>query len=113
MKKLFKWVGIIVGALLAILIVGAIALPLLLPLDKIKDMATAKISEAINREVKIEKVSFNLFSGIQLEKISIANRKGFSDKPLISADGIELRYAFWPILKWLPYHKHVRRSERS
>src|SRR3989339_314485 len=108
MKKLFKWVGIIVGALLAILIVGAIALPLLLPLDKIKDMATAKISEAINREVKIEKVSFNLFSGIQLEKISIANRKGFSDKPLISADGIELRYAFWPIFKRQLLIKEVR-----
>lgn len=99
MKKLLKWAGIIIGVLVGILVVAAIAVPLFLPLDKIKDIATDKISAAINREVKVEKVSFNIFSGVKLEKLTIANRKGFANKPFISADAIELHYAFWPIFK--------------
>jgi len=99
MKNLIKWVSIIVGILLLVLIIGAIALPFILPLEKIKDFAAAKISETINREVKVEKVSFNIFTGIKLEKLSISNRRGFAEKPFVSADAIALRYAFWPLFQ--------------
>ncbi|MFC1568080.1 AsmA family protein [Candidatus Margulisiibacteriota bacterium] len=99
MKKLLKWTAIIIGLLVVILIIGVVALPFIVPLDKIKDLATAKISETINRKVTIEKVSFDIFSGIKLEKLSISNQKGFADKPFVSADAIALRYAFWPLFK--------------
>jgi uncharacterized protein involved in outer membrane biogenesis len=99
MKKLLKIGSIIVGSLVGLLIISAIAFPFVFPLEKIKEMATEKISEAINREVKIEKVSFNIFKGISLEKLSISNRAGFARKPFVSADAIVLRYAFWPLFK--------------
>lgn len=99
MKKAFKWISFVLVTFLAIIISGIVFLPFFLPLEKVKDFAASKISETINREVKIEKVSFNLFSGIKLEKLSVGNRKGFAKKPFISADAIELRYAFWPIFK--------------
>ncbi|MBU1027352.1 MAG: AsmA family protein [Candidatus Margulisbacteria bacterium] len=99
MKNLLKWTGIIVGVLLVVIIGAAVALPIFLPLEKIKDIAVAKISEAINRDVTVEKVSFNIFSGIKLEKLSISNRPGFAKRPFVSADSIELHYAFWPIFK--------------
>lgn len=99
MKKLIKWGSIIVGSLVGLLIIAAIAFPFVFPLEKIKDIATKQISEAINREVKIEKVSFNIFKGISLEKLSISNRRGFARKPFVSADAIVLRYAFWPLFK--------------
>jgi uncharacterized protein involved in outer membrane biogenesis len=99
MKKLIKWVSIVVGILLVVLIVGAIALPFIIPLEKIKDFAVQRISEAINREVKIEKVAFNIFEGIKLEGLSISNRKGFAKKAFVSADAIVLRYAFWPLFR--------------
>ena len=97
MKKLFKWLGITTGIIIVLLVIGVVALPFVLPLEKIKDFAVARISEAIHREVKIEKVSFNLFEGIKLEKLSVSNRAGFSDQPFVSADAISLRYAFWPL----------------
>ncbi|OGB88194.1 hypothetical protein A3J44_06390 [candidate division WOR-1 bacterium RIFCSPHIGHO2_02_FULL_45_12] len=97
MKKLLKWAGVIIGSLVGLLIIGAIALPFVLPLEKIKELVTARLSEAIHREIKVEKVSFNLFSGIKLEKLSVSNREGFAKKPFVSADAIELRYAFWPL----------------
>jgi len=99
MKKAIKWISIVAGVLLALLIIGAIAIPFVFPLEKIKGIATKKISETINRQVKIAKVSFNIFSGIKLEKLTISNRKGFAKKPFVSADAIELRYAFWPIFR--------------
>lgn len=99
MKKAFKWIVIVAGVLLVLLIIAAIAVPFVFPLEKIKEIATKRISETINRQVKIEKVSFNIFSGIKLEKLTISNRKGFAKKPFVSADAIELRYAFWPIFR--------------
>ncbi len=99
---------IIAGILVVVLIAGVIALPFILPLEKIKDFAVARISETINREVKIEKVSFNIFTGIQLEKLSISNRRGFADKPFVSADAIALRYAFWPLFKRQILIKEIR-----
>ncbi len=99
MKKLLKWSAIIIGSLLGLLIIAAVALPFFLPLEKIKTLATEKISETINREVKIEKVAFNIFEGIKLEGLTISNRQGYAKKPFVSADAIVLRYAFWPIFK--------------
>jgi len=97
MRKFIKWFSIVLGALIILLLIGMIAIPIILPLEKIKAYAIDRISEAIQREVKIDKVSFNLFSGISLQKLYIGNRRGFSAKPFIAADAIELHYAFWPL----------------
>ena len=97
MAKLLKWFFIIIGLALAVLIIGSVLLTLFLPLDKIKDYAVARLSASLRREVRIEKVSFNIFSGIKLEKLYVGNRRGFANQPFVSADAIELRYAFWPL----------------
>jgi len=108
MKKAIKWFAIVAGILIVLLIIGVVALPFILPLDKIKDMATAKISETINREVKVESISFIIFSGIELKGLSISNRRGFAKQPFITADAIALRYAFWPIFKRQVIIKEIR-----
>jgi hypothetical protein len=108
MKKAIKWISISVGILVGLLIVGAIAFPLIFPLEKIKDIATEKISQTINRKVTIEKVSFNIFKGISLEKLTISNRVGFAKKPFVSADAIVLRYAFWPLFQGQLLVKELR-----
>jgi uncharacterized protein involved in outer membrane biogenesis len=98
LKKVLKWFGIVLGSLIILLIIAAIALPYFLPLDKIKDMAAQKASEAIHRNVKIGKVSFNVFTGIELKDLSVSNRPGFSAAPFVSAGRIELKYDLWKLL---------------
>ncbi|MFH1710358.1 MAG: AsmA family protein [bacterium] len=98
LKKALKWVGIIAGVIVVILIIAAIAIPHFLPLDKIKDMAAQKASETIHRNVKIGKVSFNIFTGIELSDLSVSNRPGFSSEPFLSAGKIELKYDLWKLL---------------
>ncbi len=98
LKKALKWFGIVLGVLIILIIIAAIALPYFLPLDKIKDMAAQKASETIHRNVKIGKVSFNIFTGIELKDLSVSNRLGFAAKPFISAGSIELKYDLWKLL---------------
>src|SRR3989339_597697 len=98
MKKTFKWIAIITSFLVAFLVVASIALYLFLPLDKIKDFAALKLSETLQRDVLIEKVSFNIFTGIKLEKVSIGDSKKFAPRPFISADAVALHYDLWPLL---------------
>ena len=108
MKKIIKWVAIVAGILVVLLIGTVIALPFIIPVDKVKDIAVEKISEAINRDVKIESVSFNIFSGIELKGLTVSNRRGFAKKPFVSADAIALRYAFWPLFKRQVIIKEIR-----
>ncbi len=97
MGKLLKWIGLVVGGLLGIIIIVSVLLYFFLPLNAIKDLATQQLSAQLKREVKVQGVSFNIFSGIKLTGLTIANRKGFEATPFVSADAIELKYAFWPL----------------
>ena len=99
MKKLFKWFFILIAAVVILILVAALALPYILPMDKIKNYAAEKMSETLNREVKLGKISFNIFKGFKLEDLYIGNRKGFSKKPFVSADAIELQYDLLSILR--------------
>jgi uncharacterized protein involved in outer membrane biogenesis len=92
MKKFLKWFLIAVSSLVVLILVAALLLPFVLPLDKIKDFVAAKMTETLKREVKIGKVSFNIFTGIGIDDLTIANKAGFSKKPFVKADKIELRY---------------------
>ncbi|MFA4843681.1 MAG: AsmA family protein [Candidatus Margulisiibacteriota bacterium] len=89
MKKTLKWVALTAGGLLLVLIIGLAALPFVFPLDKIKDFATAKLSETLHRKVVIKSVSFDIFSGIKLQGIEVGD--------LVRAESLDLRYAFWPL----------------
>jgi len=99
LMKILKWAGIAVAGLVVIILIAGILLPYFLPMDKIKDMAAEKASEAINRQVKIGKVSFNIFKGIEIRNVSVSNRPGFSKDSFISAGLIELKYDFWALLR--------------
>ncbi|MBN3033095.1 MAG: AsmA family protein [Candidatus Saganbacteria bacterium] len=108
MSKIWKWSLITFGSLAGLFIVGSVLLTLFLPLEQIKDLAVARLSETLHRQVRIEKVSFNLLSGIKLEKLTVGNRPGFAAKPFVSADAIELRYALWPLFSRQLLIKEIR-----
>jgi len=98
-KKILKLSGIVLGVVVVLIVIAAIALPRFLPLDKIKDIAAEKASEAVHRNVKIGHVSFNIFTGIEIRDVSVSNRPGFSKEPFISAGLIEMKYDLWKLLR--------------
>ncbi|MEM2954965.1 MAG: AsmA family protein [Candidatus Nanoarchaeia archaeon] len=99
MRKFFKWFFIFISIFVILILIATVALPFLLPLDKIKDIAAQKLSEVLKREVKLGKISFNILKGFKLEDLYIGNREGFAKKPFVSAGSIELRYDLFSILK--------------
>jgi uncharacterized protein involved in outer membrane biogenesis len=101
--KIAKWVGIVVAVLLVLIVAAAVIIPPLLPLDKIKNMAADKASQAIHRQVTIGKVSFNIFTGITLNDISVSNRPGYSKEPFVSCKNIALKYDLWKLLRGTVY----------
>jgi hypothetical protein len=99
LRKMAKWTGIVVAVLVVLIVAAAIIIPKFLPLEKIKNIAAEKASQAIHRQVKIGKVSFNIFTGIMLNDLSVSNRPGYSKEPFVSCKNIELKYDLWKLLK--------------
>lgn len=97
MKKILRIAATAIGSIILLMVVAAIALPILIPAEKVKDFAAQKISETLNRTVSVEGASFNIFEGIKLKGIYIGNNKKFSDKPFVRAESFNLKYAFWPL----------------
>ncbi len=88
-------------ALLAILIIGIVALYIFFPKERAKDLALEKITAAINRKVVIEDVSVSLWGGLgaYLEGIKIANPEGFTKSLFLEASALDIKVKFWPLLK--------------
>lgn len=99
MKNILKWLGLICAALVVLVVAASVALALFFPLDRIKDIAASELSKLLGRQVKIEKASFNIFTGLRLEKISISEKHEHIKRSFISADAIELHYDLWPLLR--------------
>ncbi len=89
--KILRYLAIGLIALVLIIVLAAVVLPFIIPVDKIKTIATEKASQFLQRPVTIQKASFNLFKGIELTGVNIGERQGFSQEAFVSADSVELR----------------------
>ncbi len=98
MKKIIKWLGILVASTLILILAAAIAIAFFFPVDMVKDLAVKELSKILHRDVKVEKASFSIFTGVKLEGISISNRSGYAKQHFVAADSMELHYDLWPLL---------------
>ena len=102
MRKFFKWVfiaaGAFVGLLAVVLLAAAIIIPRKYPPEKLKEMATQKLSEILKRQVSVGEVKFNLLSGFQIADLKVGNRRGWSENAFVSAKNISISYHLFPLL---------------
>lgn len=93
----------IILAVIAVLLLSIAALAIIFsnmfPSGYVKTAIEKRLSSDLNREVKIEHLSFNIFSGIKLSGLTISNARGFSPGPFVSCESAELKYAFWPLFQ--------------
>ena len=92
MKTVLKIIGIVV----ALLIVVAIALPFLVNVNSFRPQIESNLSSALGRPVKVGNLSLSIFSGsVGADQLSIADDPKFSSAPFIQAKtlqvGVELR----------------------
>src|ERR1019366_4597691 len=94
-KTVLKIVGIVV----ALLIVVAIALPFLVNVNNFRPQIESNLSSALGRPVKVGNLSLIVFSGsMGADQLSIADDPKFSSAPFIRAKSLQVGVELMPLI---------------
>ncbi|MBI1749929.1 MAG: AsmA family protein, partial [Acidobacteria bacterium] len=95
MKTALKIIGIVV----AILLVLAIALPLLVNVNSFRPQIESRLSAALGRQVKVGNLSLSVLSGgVGADQLSIADDPKFSNAPFITAKSLKVGVELMPLI---------------
>jgi AsmA protein len=95
MKTAFK----VIGVLVVLLIVAAIALPFLIDVNTFRPQIESRMSEALGRPVKVGNLSLSLLSGgVGADQLSIADDPKFSNAPFITAKSLKVGVEMMPLI---------------
>src|SRR5262249_7131434 len=98
MKRTWKIVGIVV----AIIVVLAIAIPFFIDVNSFRPTLESKLTEALGRKVSVGNLSLSIFGGsVTAEKISIADDPAFSKSPFVQAKSLHVGVEVMPLV----FHK--------
>ena len=95
MKRIARWIGIVV----VLLLLAAVALPFLIDPNQFRPMLEAELSKALAREVKVGDLKLALLSGgVTADDLSIADDPAFSRTPFLHTRSLTLGVALWPLI---------------
>lgn len=102
MKKLFKWVVILLAILLSLVLVAAIVIPMVY-LDDIETMVQEQVNESINAQVSWEDMDLSILSSfpsltLQLKGVSVKNNAPFEGVELANIEQVDFRLALLSVL---------------
>jgi AsmA protein len=89
----------IIGIVVAVLLVAAIALPFLVNVNSFRPQIESKLSEALGRPVTVGNLSLSLLSGgVRADQLSIADDPKFSNAPFINAKSLKVGVELIPLI---------------
>lgn len=89
----------IVGIVIAVLIVLAIAIPFFIDANSFRPKLESELTSALGRQVKVGNLKLSLFSGsVQANDISIADDPKFSTTPFIKAKSLSVGVEMMPLI---------------
>ncbi len=95
MKTVLKVIGIVV----ALLVVVAIALPFLVNVNNFRPQIESNLSSALGRPVKVGNLSLSILSGsVGADQLSIADDPKFSSAPFIQAKALRVGVELMPLI---------------
>jgi AsmA protein len=95
MKTVLKVIGIVI----AVLIVAAIALPFLINVNSFRPEIESNLSSALGRPVKVGNLSLSILSGsVGADQLSIADDPKFSQAAFIQAKSLKVGVELMPLL---------------
>jgi hypothetical protein len=79
---------------------AVLALPRLVPLERIRARALAEAENTLHRPVEAGDVRLEVFTGLGagVENFAVRNGPGWESPALFSAERVSLKLAFWPLL---------------
>ncbi len=97
MKRLIKWILI----LILLLIITLVAAPFFIPLDSVKKIASEQVKKMTGRDLIIAgdiKASMWPNIGVKLQQVTLSNGEGYSDKNMAEIGDITIEVALLPLL---------------
>ncbi len=96
-----RWLVILTGGVVALVLVGFLALKVVFPPKKLRAMVVPRIEAAVGRDVELSAVRLKVFPriAVRLDDLTIANPPGFSEEPAVRLEALELQVGFWPLLR--------------
>jgi len=89
----------ILGILLAVLVVAALAVPFLINANQFRPVLEERLTAALGREVKIGDLKVSLFSGgAAAGEVTIADDPAFSKEPFLRAQALAVGVELWPLI---------------
>jgi AsmA protein len=89
----------IIGIVVAVLLVAAIALPFLVNVNSFRPQIESRLSEALGRSVTVGNLSLSLLSGgVRADQLSIADDPKFSNAPFIKAKSLKVGVELMPLI---------------
>ena len=89
----------IIGIVLAVLIVAALAVPFLINANQFRPLLEERLTTALGRDVKIGDLKISLFSGgAAAGEITIADDPAFSKEPFLRAEALAVGVELWPLI---------------
>ncbi len=98
MRLLIKIV-LIIGVIFVVLLGGTAAyIKIQYPPEKLKSIATEKLSAALQRKVSVGDANFNLMTGFEIKDLKISNRPGWAAGNMVVAKDISISYHLYQLV---------------
>jgi AsmA protein len=95
MKKVIKWIAIII----AILVVLILVLPFLINVNDFRPRIESELTNALGRKVTVGNLSLSLWSGsLAADNIAIADDPAFGNAPFVKADALKVGVNVIPLI---------------
>lgn len=95
MKRVLKWIAIVV----VILIIIVIALPFVIDVNMFRPRIEAELTNALGRKVTVGNLKLSLISGsLAADNIAIADDPAFSNQPFVKADALNVGVNVIPLI---------------
>ncbi|MBN2062774.1 MAG: AsmA family protein [Deltaproteobacteria bacterium] len=101
MKKAIKWLLIVVGGIIVLIVLAILVIPMFVDLQEYKPRVEKIVSEATGCPFTIGgDIDLSLFpwAGFSTSDIHMGNPKGFKEKDLASIESIEVRVKLMPLI---------------
>jgi AsmA protein len=102
MGKVIKWVCIIVGGLIVLMILALLIVPSFVDIQKYKPQIEEQVSSATGRPFTLGgKLDLSLFPwvGVSLSDLHLGNPAGFTEKDFVTVKSFEVRVKLLPLIR--------------
>jgi AsmA protein len=101
MNRALKWLLIIGGGLIALVIIILLVAPMFIDIQKYRPMIEEKVTEATGRPFRLAgDLDLSLFpwAGVSLSDLHLGNPEGFENEDFLSVESFEVRVKLLPLL---------------